>query len=386
MSLWLLACNRQSLTPSRVEKGNFKQTLVESGELAAVRTKSFVMERYGRRWYEFKIIGLLDHGTKVKAGDSLIQLDPTEIKNYIVEQQSDLEIQKAALEKMLVDRANRQSAMKASLKNEEASFRLKKLGMEYSKFESERIRNIRELEFKQAEIAYNKVVNNMKMSEIIADNDLKIQQIRVQRLQNDIQDAYAILPRLTIRTPIPGIFQVGTNRRGNTMLKLGDMVYQGTSLGNVPDLTWMQVNATVDETDYLKIFTGQKVTVRLDALPKVAFPGQVVEIAKLCHPKDGKSKQKVFDIVVRMLVSDERLKPGMTVSCEFICEDIPNVLFIPLNCVERTPEGTFAYVKKGTTYERTAIQTGPANNRYIVVKDLKEGQLVAPLALIEQKK
>ena len=102
------------------------------------------------------------------------------------------------------------------------------------------------------------------------------------------------------------------------MIKLGDDIYQGSNMGNVPNLTWMKANTTVGETDFMKIRMGQKVLVRLDALPKVKFNGEVIFIGKLCHLKDNKSRQKVFDIEVKILKSDERLKPGMTVSCEFI--------------------------------------------------------------------
>ncbi|MBV5343024.1 hypothetical protein JZU68_05250, partial [bacterium] len=70
--------------------------------------------------------------------------------------------------------------------------------------------------------------------------------------------------------------------------------------------------------DFLHVKLGQKVKVRLDALPKVVFNGEVSHVGKLCRLKDEKSKQKVFDVEVKMLVSDERLKPGMTVSCEYI--------------------------------------------------------------------
>ena len=89
-------------------------------------------------------------------------------------------------------------------------------------------------------------------------------------------------------------------------------------MGNVPDLTWMKVNSAIGERDFLKIHKGQKVIVRLDALPKISFDGEVTYIGRLCHLKDEKSKQKVFDVEVKMLKSDERLKPGMTVSCEYI--------------------------------------------------------------------
>jgi multidrug resistance efflux pump len=101
-------------------------------------------------------------------------------------------------------------------------------------------------------------------------------------------------------------------------VKIGDDIYQGNLLGSVPDLTWMKVNAYVNEVDYLKIKIGQKVKVRMDALPKVVFMGEVNYLGKLCHRKNDKSKEKVFDVEVKILKTDQRLKPGMTVSCEYI--------------------------------------------------------------------
>ena len=89
-------------------------------------------------------------------------------------------------------------------------------------------------------------------------------------------------------------------------------------MANVPELEFMKVNTQVNETDFLKIAVGQKVAVRLDALPKVMFEGEVSYIGKLCRLKDQKSRQRVFDVEVRIVEPDERLKPGMTVSCEFL--------------------------------------------------------------------
>jgi len=82
----------------------------------------------------------------------------------------------------------------------------------------------------------------------------------------------------------------------------------------------MKVNTSIHENDFLKVHVGQPVTVRLDALPGTDFPGEIASIGRLCHAKDGSNTSKhvkVFDVEVRLLVSDERLKPGMTVSCEF---------------------------------------------------------------------
>ena len=66
------------------------------------------------------------------------------------------------------------------------------------------------------------------------------------------------------------------------------------------------------------IKVGQKVLVTLDASPKTTFDGKISYIGGLCHTVDNKSRQKVFDVEVIILKPDERLKPGMTVSCEYL--------------------------------------------------------------------
>lgn len=80
----------------------------------------------------------------------------------------------------------------------------------------------------------------------------------------------------------------------------------------------MKVYTQVNEADFLKISIDQKVAVRLDALPKVVFDGKVTYLGKLCREKERNSRQKVFDVEVEILKPDDRLKPGMTVSCEFL--------------------------------------------------------------------
>jgi len=382
----MASCKNHDINTYPIEKGKFRQSFVETGELAAVNTWSFVLPRYGRYWYEMKIIGLLDHGTEVKAGDSIVQFDPIEVNKYIIELEQELETEQANLEKLLVNQKNTLSEMETTMKNEQASFELKKLSMEYSKFESERIRKVRDLEFQQSKIQFANSQQRMKMNKIIAENDLKIQKIKVRQMKDDIREAKAVVPKLTVHTPISGIFQIAKNRRNNTLLKVGDEIYRGNNVGNVPDLTWMKVYTYVNETDFFKITEGQKIVVRLDAIPDVSFPGEISSIGKLCHLKDDKSRQKVFDVEIKLLVSDKRLKPGMTVSNEFLCKELKDVLYVPLNCVEHTSSGSYIYVKRGGGYERTAVETGAVNNTHIVIKgNFEPGQLVAPVSQVEQK-
>lgn len=297
---------------------NNERPLVETGELSAVQTKAFVLPRLGR-FGSFRIIGIEEHGKQIQPGDSVIQLDPTDVTKYIVERETALESQLASLEKMLVNQENRDSETESTIKSELATYELRKLTLEAAQFESERIKQIKQLEFEQATIALNLAKRKLELNAIINANDLKIQQIRVDQIKKDIQNAYNILPQLTVRTTIPGIFQITRNWRSGQLLQVGDEVWRGNAMASVPDLTWMKVDTQINENDFLRIKVGDKVLVRLDALPEVSFEGWVSNIGLFCHAKDpNKPRHKVFDVEVRIKVSDERLKPGMTVSCEFL--------------------------------------------------------------------
>lgn len=313
-----ISCGDNSIDNNIEGNDSRGKTIIETGELAAVNSKSFVLTRYGRYWYEMKIIGILEHGSIVNEGDSIIQLDPTEIKKFIVDRESELETQLATLEKMKVNQENKNSEYDSNIKNELATFELKKIELKSSRFESERFRKVKELQFEQAKITLAKEKKKLELNKIIDANDFKIQEIRTKQIENEIENAYSILPALTIRTPISGVFQIAWNWRSNGMLKVGDQIYVGNNMANVPELKYMKVNTYINENDFLKIRTGQKVAIRLDAMPKEVFDGEIAYIGKLCRKKDNKSREKVFDVEVKVLKPDERLKPGMTVSCEFL--------------------------------------------------------------------
>ena len=316
-SLFVISCGGKEGEDERKNALGGK-TIIETGTLEAINNKLFILPRYSLYWWEMRVIGIAEHGTMVNEGDSIIQIDPSEVNKFILERETNLETQLANLEKLQVDNANRISDFESRIRNEISSFNLKKIEMESSRFETERQQAIKKLEFQQSEINLEKEKRKLELAKIIIANDLKIQNIRIKQIQTDLDDFKKIVPMLTVRTPVAGVFQRGRNMRTGSMLNVGDMAMPSYSMGNVPELKWMKVTTVINENDFLKIKTGQKVVVRLDALPEVDFKGEISYIGRLCYPREGNSRQKVFDVEVKMLETDERLKPGMTVSCEFL--------------------------------------------------------------------
>ena len=316
--LFLPSCDPSGGKESGRERNRGGTTIIETGTLVAINNVLFMLPRYSLYWYQMRIIGIVENGTMVHKGDSIIQVDPSEVNRLIIEREANLETQIANLEKMLVTQSNQISDLESRITNEIAAFNLKVIELESSRFETERQQAIRQLEFQQAELMLAKEKRKLELAKIMNENDLKIQNIRIRQLEDDLAQFHQIIPNLTVRSTVDGVFQRGRNPSTGQTLSTGEQMYPGFSMGNIPELKWMKVETFINENDFLKIKEGLPVIVRLDALPDMKFNGEVTYVGKLCRIKEKNSKQKGFDVEVKLLDSDERLKPGMTVSCEFL--------------------------------------------------------------------
>jgi multidrug efflux pump subunit AcrA (membrane-fusion protein) len=160
-------------------------------------------------------------------------------------------------------------------------------------------------------------------------------------------------------------------------IKVGDAVYLGNPVARIPDIRTMRVKGIVMENDISRIKPGLDVIVRLDALPSVPFHGKTTTVAKVCIDKDDK---KIFMTEVLITESDLRLKPGMTVSCEYVTYEGDNEIYVPNSCILAENKHFYLFTKKRGKVRKTEVKTGPSNNLYTVVSgDLNPGQaLVLP--------
>ena len=382
----LFSCNRDPGNHA-VMKGGFKQSIIEAGELESIRASFITMPsiswQYGS---QYKIIGLVEHGQIVKKGDSIIKLDASSVYKYILESEDRLENELAAAKKQEVQSKNNLQDLGAQLKNELASYDLKKLELERSKFDTEIKKRIKELEFRQAEIRLNKVRRNFELKPVLDNYDKKIQKIKVRQREDDLKNAKATLKQFLIKAPCDGTFQVGTNMftMNPQIFRVGDSPYRGQLIASIPDIVNMKVKTYINEADITKAKTGTKVIVRLDALPSVPFHGRISAISKICLPRD---REKVFNVTVEVEESDIRLKPGMTVSCEYICHETDTCIYVPNNCIYRKDGHTYIFLDKGRTPSKHEITTGPSNSTNTIIQGkIEPGQKLIPVEKVDLKK
>lgn len=367
------SCSRDQVNEYSVKKGPFRQSVIETGELQALNASFLTMPRinyvYG---YNFKIIGLAEHGKNVHKGDQVIKVDPSSVQKYIIERSESLENEMAAANKLKAQLTNNLQDLRAQLRNEQASYEIKKLEWQKSGFESAGIKKVIELEFRQAEIRLNKIKRNLALRPKLDSLDLLIQQIKVTQKKNELNVAQETLAKLVVSSPLDGIFVIEENWRTGQAIKVGDEVYLGAPVARIPDIRTMKVKGFVMENDISKIKPGLNVVIRLDALPAVPFHGKIMSVGKVCIDRDDK---KIFRTEVLISESDLRLKPGMTVSCEYITYESDNEMYVPSNCILEENKHFYLFTKRRGKLRKTEVVTGLSNNMYTIVSgDLKPGQ------------
>ena len=386
MALLLSGCGGQP-DEHTVMQGTFRHSFIESGELDAISSVAIMMPRV--RWeygYEFKIVGMAETGKMVQEGDTVIGIDPSSIEKIIISKEEALESAQAASRKQQVQMESNIQELTAQLRTEQAMYDLKKLELERSRFDTENKRRIKELEFQQATIRMEKIKRQIAQKPVMDNYDLRIQKIKEKQVEADLNGAREVLKMMSITSPKEGVFQAGSSPYyyPPRPLKMGDQVWTGMMVAKIPDVNHMKVRTFVHETAITRITKGMKVLVRLDALPELAFHGEITEIGRVCV---AQGKEKVFRVVVEIVESDLRLKPGMTVSCEYISQETENALFIPNSCLLREEGKSYVFLKRRGKTAKTEVSAGPSNSHHtLILSGIEPGDPLVPVESILNSK
>ena len=92
------------------------------------------------------------------------------------------------------------------------------------------------------------------------------------------------------------------------------------------DLSEMQVEVAIDESDISKIRSGQRVTFTVDAYPTRTFEGTVKQIRKAAQTVQN---VVTYTVVVATGNPNLLLVPGMTANVRIVADSRENVLKVP---------------------------------------------------------
>jgi len=361
----------------KVQKGAFKAVITETGELKAVNSKIVATPASDFSYGRPKIADLVKEGTIVKKEEYVGLIDTSSVARELGNKKSDLDMFQADLNKLLVQHETAMKQLEADFKSAEASLRQAIIDTQRVRFESETAKQIERKKLLIAQIEYEKVKQNIELQKILHQEELVIQKVKIKQIRAAIRKAANTIKEFTLVAPSDGLVVYYSDRH-HGKVKIGDERWFGDPIIKLPDLSKMKVQTTINERDIKNVFFDQDVHVRLDSYPKQTFKGQVIFISKICRNKERGSKIKVFDVVVLLDETAKIMRPGMTVSCDFIVSEIDNALFVKNNCVREENGEFYLYIVKGANSKKVKVKLGPRNAESVVVYgDIKAGDRIA---------
>lgn len=379
--LFFTSCKKTETnqTPeTKVVKGTFYVDVFEEGEVEAIRSINSTSPNISWRYGNLKITQIVKDGMEVKAGDTLVVFDPSEVRKAVVEAESRLAMNRAELERMTAQHQSDLEELKADLEVAKIAQEISKIRFESAGYEANIKRKEIELNLEKANIALSRAKEQVENRIKIQKEELKQKNLSINQDLARVAEANETLDKLFLTSPAPGIAIVNKNWSTGNKFQVGDQCWSGFPLIQLPDLTALRSTVKINEVDISKISKGLKVTIKPDAFSDSIYKGEVMSVANLAVNKDDKSKIKVFPVEIKILQAGKDLLPGLTVSCRIIIDEIENVLYVPLDAVVSEGIQSFVYLKKGTKFIKTPVETGISNSDYtIITKGLTEGDIIS---------
>ena len=168
-----------------------------------------------------------------------------------------------------------------------------------------------------------------------ADAQVQVSQATFDRAQDQ-------LDKCTIKAPMAGVITKLNSELGENVV-IGTMNASGTVIMIISDLSAIEIEAEVDETDIASVCPGQDVKITLDAFPDTTFKGKVIEVGNSAQSSAlGLSTDQVTNFIVKVLLGDQvfNIKPGMTASVDITTAHKDEIVKVPSGAVVMRPEGT----------------------------------------------
>jgi HlyD family secretion protein len=157
---------------------------------------------------------------------------------------------------------------------------------------------------------------------------------RIKTQQANLDQATDNLKKTTIPSPLAGVIT-------QLLVHLGERAVPGTlnspqaTLMTISDLSVIQAEIKVDETDIVSLAIGNVSHIKVDAIPDVTFDGEVTEIGNSPITTAGSTQQeaKDFKVVVTLKMPSAKIRPGMSCTADIITDTKNNVLAIPIQAL-----------------------------------------------------
>ncbi len=360
--------------PARL--GDFLVIIRCRGELKAERS----VQVYTPMVPNLRIAWMTPPGTNVTQGESIVRFDSSSAQQQLMQKEAALRQAQATLDQALAQSKITAEQDKTDLAD--AGFTVERSRLEASKQEI-----VSRIQGEESKIDYGVAQQKLKVQEATVDlhaaSDLsRLASLTRQRDQAkaDVDITKERIAQMEIKSPLSGFLIFQSNYSQGWMnakpFKVGDNVYAGMVLAEMPDLSTMLMDAKVEEIDRGRISAEQDVRVRIDSLPELTLNARIRQISLLAEASNEFPPVRSFRAYAAIPKPDSRLRPGMNGGMDIIISRIPKAISIPAKALFTHAGKPIVYVAEHGQYRAISVEVLARNPDEIAVKGISDGTMV----------
>ena len=367
---------------AKVRKGEFTIVVKARGEIRSVNSTTIIAPQVP----DPRIVRLAESGKPIRKGDVVVEFDAAQQEQNLLERNTtvrtiDSQIVQTKASHRIVTELDGMNKMTAEYNLERAKLEASKAEV-VSEIEGAKSRI--DVGISQGELG--QVGQTIKTHVATQNADLERLDQTKDKALRDVNRAKGYLQNMVLRAPSDGIVNILPNFRSQGSwgsspppFKEGDRAWTGAAIAEIPDLSVLRIDLKLDEVDRGKLQLGQKVKVRIDAIPDREFDAALDWISPIASVqwRGMGMTEKTFPARATIVGNDNRLRPGMSASAEILIESDANQLLIPTRASFTIGGKPSVYVQKGQAFAVRQIEVGKRNDsETVVLNGLKEGEVV----------
>lgn len=370
------AASTLPVAPAR--KGEFLVIVRSRGELKARKSVQIAAPV---NVLELRIVWLAAAGATVKPGDSVIRFDPSSAKQQLQEKQAALKQAQATLDQAIAQSGVDVEQDKVDLST--ATYDVEKAKLEVSKAEV-----VSALQGETSKVELGLAEQKLSVQKAGANFNLASAQAKVASLtrardkaKDEVDLTQHRLDLMELKSPSDGVIHYMPNYSQGWMnakpFKVGDQVWPGSIIAEVPDLTTLEMEGKVDEIDRGRIALEYPVKVRIDSLPENTFPAKLAQLSPLTEMSWEWPPTSSFRGFARLDKPDSRLRPGMNGSMDVVVKRIADAISIPAKALFTRNGKPVVFVADDGKYEAKEVEVLARNPDEVAVKGINDKSQVA---------
>jgi HlyD family secretion protein len=344
-----------TVTVEKIDTRDLEAIVSASGKIQPKRSVNISAETPG------KVVRVaVNEGEYVSRGQLLLEIDPKNLETRVQNSEASLASARSQL-----------AQTKAQIENAKVALREAE---DYLKRAEDLFKNglLPRDQYERAQNEVKRQATNLQVSE----QSVTTQESRIKQEEANLDNAKYDLNKVRVVSPIDGLVTRRSIEEGETAV-VGTMNNAGTVLMQVADLSVIETEIEVDETDIPFIRVGQPAKVTIDALPDVTFAGQVTEVGNSPIQATGASaaaRATNFKVVVTIDGKVPNARPGFTCTAVITTATRQKVPAVPIQAMtvrELVVDAEGEVVPRETA---PAGRAGSQAARYTPAPELQPGQ------------